>query len=136
MSATDEIDDHRTRCVEPLVSLRLLAHQEAGEPVPRRVVLEIARATQAVLAEAEAAGSAVLAAAEPGHGHHPGGRTFLQVRLDRLQAAADDAIAAARRGDPGEVTRRLRRFDALTTAIWMVQDSLRGPSAQHRAMAI
>jgi predicted signal transduction protein with EAL and GGDEF domain len=129
MSVTDEIEDHQARCVAPLVSLRLLARQDAGEPVPRRVVVEIARATRAVLAEAEAGGSAVLSA-DDDSGHHSGMRIFLQVRLDRLKAAADNAISAARLGDPGEVRRHLRRFDALTAAIWTVQDSLCGPPAQ------
>jgi hypothetical protein len=46
--------------------------------------------------------------------------------------SADDAIAAARAGDSGEMRRHLRRFDALTSAIWTVQDAVYG-SRQVRA---
>ena len=109
----------------PLISLRMLAQGEAGAALPRRVVVEVAQATAMVLAEAEAAGVAALTAADVGSGH-PRGATFLQVRLDRLAAAAEDAISAARTGDCGEMRRHLRRFDTLTSAIWTVQDSLYG----------
>jgi len=108
----------------PLISLRMLAQGEAGAALPRRVVVEVAQATAMVLAEAEAAG---LAAVGVGSGH-PRGGTFLQVRLDRLAAAAEDAISAARAGDSGEMRRHLRRFDTLTSAIWTVQDALYGSS--------
>jgi nucleotide-binding universal stress UspA family protein len=50
----------------------------------------------------------VAAADEP----HRGDGTFLRVRLDRLAAAAEDAIAAARAGDSADLRRHLRRFDA------------------------
>ncbi len=125
MSVTELIEDHQARCAAPLISLRMLAQSEAGEPVPRRVVVEIAQATRAVLAEAEAAGRDALAAAGASR-DHPGGRTFLQVRLDRLAVAANDAIAAARAGNSAEMSRDLRRFDALTAAIWTVQDAVYG----------
>jgi hypothetical protein len=123
MSVADQIHDHQARCVAPLISLRMLAQGEAGAALPRWVVVEIAQATGTVLAEAAAAGRAALAAAGVS-GDHPGDGTFLRVRLDRLAAAADDAIAAARAGDSGEMRRLLRRFDTLTSAIWTVQDSL------------
>ena len=109
----------------PLMSLRMLAQGEVGAALPRRVVVEVAQATAAVLAEAEAAGLAALTAVGVGSGH-PRGGTFLQVRLDRLAAAAEDAISAARAGDSGEMRRHLRRFNTLTSAIWTVQDSLYG----------
>jgi hypothetical protein len=132
MSVADQIQDHRTRCLASLISLRMLAQGEAGTPLPRWVVVEVAQATGTVLAEAEAAGATALTAAgassdHPGaSGDHPGGSTFLRVRLDRLAAAADDAIAAARAEDSGEMRRHLRRFDALTAAIWAVQDAVYG----------
>jgi hypothetical protein len=131
MCIADQIQDHQTRCVAPLISLRMLAQGEAGAPLPRWVVVEVARATGAVLAEAEAADGAALTAAGVGS-DHPGGGTFLRVRLDRLAAAADDAIAAARGGDCGEMRRHLRRFDALTSAIWTVQAAVYG---SHRVSA-
>jgi len=131
MSVADQIRDHQARCVAALISLRMLAQGEAGLPLPRWVVVEVAQATGTVLAEAEAATRAVLTAAGVG-GDRPGDGIFLRVRLDRLAAAANDAITAARAGDFGEMGRHLRRFDALTSAIWAVQDAVYGsrqPSA-------
>ena len=122
MPVADQIKDHQARCLASLISLRMLAQGEAGMPLPRWVVVEVAQATGTVLAEAEAAGHTVLAAA----GDHPGAGTFLRVRLDRLAAAADDAIAAARAGEYGEMRRHLHRFDSLTAAIWTVQDAVYG----------
>ena len=111
------------RCVAPLSSLRMLAQGEAGTPLPRWVVVEVAQATGTVLAGAEGAGRAALAAIGVS-GDRPGDETFLRVRLDRLAAAADRAIAAARAGDSGEMRGHLRRFDALTSAMWTVQLSV------------
>lgn len=123
MSVADEIKDHQARCLAPLISLRMLAQGEAGAPLPRWAVVEVTQATRTVLAEAEAAGRAALTVAGGGH---PGDGTFLRVRLDRLEAAAGHAITAARMGDSGEMRRHLRRFDALTAAIWTVQDAVYG----------
>ena len=123
MSAADQINDHQARCLAPLISLRMLAQGEAGTPLPRWVAAEVAQATGTVLAEAEAAARAALAVVG---GDHPANGTFLRVRLDRLAAAASDAITAARAGDSGEMRRHLRRFDALTSAIWTVQDAVYG----------
>jgi len=44
------------------------------------------------------------------------------VRLSRLAAAAEDAVATAGAGDFIQLSRHLRRFEALTSAIWAVQD--------------
>ena len=87
MSVADQIREHGAGRAAPLISLRMLAQGEAGAPLPRRVVVEVAQATGTVLAEAEAAGRAALAAVAGGG--HPGDGTFLRVRLDRLAAAAD-----------------------------------------------
>jgi len=111
--------------VAPLISLRMLAQGEAGSPLPRWAVVEVAQTTGTVLAEAEAAGRAVPAAVGI-RADSPGDGTFLRVRLDRLAAAASDAITAARAGDSGEMRRHLRRFDALASAIWTVQDAVYG----------
>jgi hypothetical protein len=131
MSIAGQIRDHQASCVAPLISLRMLAEGEAGAPLPRWVVVEVAQATGAVLAEAEAAGRAVLTVAGISS-DRPGEGTFLRVRLDRLAVAADDAIAAARAGDCGEMRRHLRRFDTLTSAIWTVQVAVYG---SHRVSA-
>jgi hypothetical protein len=125
MSVANQIKDHQARCLASLISLRMLAQGEAGVPLPRWVVVEVAQATSAVLAEVEAAGRAALAAVGV-KSDHPRDGTFLRVRLDRLAAAANDAIAAARAGDSGEMCRHLRRFDTLTSAIWTVQDAVYG----------
>jgi hypothetical protein len=125
MSVTDQIRDHQARCVAPLIALRMLALGETEVPLPRWVVVEVAQATGSVMAEAEAAGRAALSAVGTGSGHSGNG-TFLQVRLDRLAVAASDAIDAARAGDYGEMRRHLLRFDALTSAIWTVEDALSG----------
>jgi hypothetical protein len=125
MSDADQIQDHQARCLADLISLRMLARGEAGMPPPRWVVVEIARATTAILAEAEAAARATLAAV--GGGDTRGDATFLRVRLDRLATAANDAIAAARTGNSAELRQHLHRFDALTSAIWTVHDALYGP---------
>ena len=125
MPVADQIKDHQARCLASLISLRMLAQGEAGTPLPRWVIVEVAQATSAVLAEAEAAGRAVLTAAGAGSSYRGDG-TFLRVRLDRLAAAADDAIAAARAGEYGEMRRHLHRFDSLTAAIWTVQDAVYG----------
>jgi hypothetical protein len=124
MSLPDQIQDHRARCLAHLISLRMLARGEAGIPLPRWVVVEVAQATSAISAEAEAANRAILAAVDVRH--DPGSTTFLRVRLDRLAAAADDAITAARAGDFAELCRHLHRFDALTSAIWTVHDAMYG----------
>jgi len=125
MSVADQIKDHQARCLASLISLRMLAQGEAGSPLPRWAAVEVAQATGAVLAEAEAAGRAMQGAVGVSS-DHPRDGTFLGVRLDRLAAAASDAIAAARAGEDGEMRRHLRRFDALTTAIWTVQDAVYG----------
>ena len=125
MSVADQIKDHESRCLASLIGLRMLAQGEAGTPLPRWVVVEVAQATGTVLAEAEAAGRAVLTAVGVG-GDHPADGTFLRVRLDRLAAAANDAIAAARAGNDGEMRRHLHRFGTLTAAIWTVQGAVYG----------
>ena len=125
MSVANQIKVHQARCLASLISLRRLAPGEAGVPLPRWVEAEVAQATGTVLTEAEAASRSALTAAGVG-GDPPGDGTFLRVRLDRLAAAANDAIAAARVGDPGEMRRHLHRFDTLTSAIWTVQDAVYG----------
>jgi hypothetical protein len=125
MSVADQIHDYQVRCLAPLISLRMLAQGEAGTPLPRWVVVEVAQATGVVLAEAEAAGRAALSAVGASVGH-PRDETFLRVRLERLAVAANAAITAARAGDSTEMRIHLRRFESLTSAIWTVQDAVFG----------
>jgi hypothetical protein len=116
MEVADHLEDHRARCLPHLLRLRMLARDAAEAPLPWLAVTEVARATGAILAEVEAA---VRVAAGDG----PGPGIFLGVRLSRLTAAADDAIAAARAGDFTRLRRHMYRFEALTSAIWAVQDA-------------
>jgi hypothetical protein len=115
MNVADQIEDHQSRCLPHLLSLRMLARGEAA-PLPRLAAAEVTQATQAILTEARTVA-----------GDGPGPGIFLEVRLRRLAAAAEDAIAAAWAGDLGQLRRHLARFDTLTSAIWTVQQAVRGP---------
>jgi hypothetical protein len=128
MTADDEIQDHQVRCQPHLLKLHMLARVEA-EAAP--TAAEVGRTTGAIIAEVGAASRAVLAAAGRGR-CHPGAGPFLQVRLNRLTAVADEAIAAARDGDSATLRRVLHRFEALTSAIWTAQDAVRGPAGPAR----
>jgi hypothetical protein len=124
MTIAGQIGDHQARCLPYLLTLRMLARDDAETPFPWLVQAEVIRATGAILAEAEAAGREVRAV--PGGGPDTG--IFLGVRLRRLAAAADDAVGAAGAGDFTRLRRHLRRFEVLTSAIWEVQDGARpGP---------
>jgi hypothetical protein len=130
MTVADRIGDHQARCLPHLLTLRLLVRDDAETPFPWLARTEVAAATSAIVAEAEAEVRAVT-------GGGPDTGIFLGVRLRRLAAAADDAIAAAGAGDFTRLHRHLRRFETLTSAIWVVQDAMRpGPPAaegQHRS---
>lgn len=127
MIIADQIRDHQARSQPHVLRLRMLAHTEAGVALPRRVILEVVRATHAIIAEAEAAGAAAGGRREAEAG------TFLRVRLNRLAAAADEAIAAARGGDAAVLRRHLHRFDTLTSAVWAVQHAVYGHAPGHSA---
>lgn len=125
MTFADRIDDPRARCQPQLLRLRVLARSETGTALPRQAAAEVREATNAVIAESEAAGHAVLAAAGSPYSELEGG-TFLWVRLARLAEAADKAVTAARTGDVNGLRRHLDRFDTLASAIWTVQDVVYG----------
>ncbi len=154
----DQIEEHRARCQPHLVRLRMLAQGEAGAVLSRRVIVEIAQATGAIVAEAEAAGHELEAAGHEGgaagheggaagHGGqaadqdgpggngpgHPAAGTFLRVRLNRLAAAAEAAIAAARAANSADMRCQLRRFDTLTAAIWTVLHAVYDPHTRRPA---
>jgi hypothetical protein len=121
MTAPDTIEDHQARCQPYMLKLRMIVLDEAGTALTWQAVTEVVQATGAILAEAEAAGSYARAAAGPGTA------TFLSVRMSRLAGAANDAIAAAGEGDCSLLRRHLHRFEALTSAIWTVQQAVSGP---------
>jgi hypothetical protein len=117
MDATDQPEDHQARCLPHLLTLRMLARFTPEAPLPWLAAAEVTQATKAILAEVEAAVLAVTGGGPDG----PGAGIFLGARLSRLAGAADDAIAAAGAGDFTQLRTDLRRFDALTSAIWAVQ---------------
>ena len=118
MTVADRKEAHQARCQPQLLTLRMLASDDAEAPSPWLAMAKVAQATDAILAEVEAAGREVRAATGGG----PGPGIFLSVRLSRLAAAAGNAVAAAGAGDFTQLRRQLRRFEALTSAIWAVQD--------------
>lgn len=124
MTPTDEIHHHQLRCQPHLLRLRMTAHGDAAA-LPPQFAAEVAEAVAAVIAEAEAAGRAVGVTAVQGRGATEAGM-FLRVRLNRLAVAAEDVIAAARAGNLAAMRRQLHRFDALTSAIWTVQQAVYG----------
>jgi hypothetical protein len=119
MTAVGRKEDHQAHCLPHMLTLRLLVRDGAEAPLPWLAAAEVIRATEAILAEAQAASREVRAAAGGG----PGPGTFLGVRLSRLAAAADDAVAAAAAGEFAQLRRHLHRFEVLTSAIWAVQDT-------------
>jgi hypothetical protein len=122
MIAAGQIREHESRCRPHLLRLRMLASTEAGAGLPRQATAEVREATNAVIAEAEAAGDAALTGVATSR--KPVAETFLLVRLNRLAAAADEAVTAARGGDGPRLRRQLHRFDVLASAIWAVQHAV------------
>lgn len=120
MTFADQVADHQRRCQPHLLRLRILAGGEAGAALPRQVTAEVRDATNAIIAEAEAAGRAALTAMADSH-WHPAAETFLWARLTRLAGTADEATEAARGADASSLRRHLSRFETLTAAIWTVQ---------------
>ena len=121
MNVTDQLEDHQARCLPHLLTLQMLARYTPEAPLPWLAVAEVTQATEAIVAEVEAAVRAVTG----GGPDRPGTGIFLGTRLSRLAAAADDAIVAAGAGDFTQLRGHLRRFDSLTSAIWAVQDASR-----------
>jgi hypothetical protein len=122
MTAAEEIQDHQARCQPDLLALRMLA-RNGGEPA--RAAAEVGRATSAIMAEARAAGQAVLGGRSC---RHPGAETFLRVRLNRLAKAAAEAVTAAQEDDAARLRHYLRRFEAVTSAIWTAELALCSPA--------
>ena len=130
MTIADTIEAHQARCQPHLLTLRMIAHDEADPGLTRRAVVEIAQATRAVLAEAETAARAVGVSADG-----PGAAVLVRVRLNRLAASAEDVIAAAGSGDRAQMRCHLHRFDVLTAAIWTVQQAVCGAGGQGHSAA-
>lgn len=124
MTFTDQIREHQSRCHPYLRLLWLLARDEDEVTVPRQVTVGVREATTAVIAQAETTIRAGLAATADSN--DPAMEVFLRVRLTRLADAADEAVKAARACDTPRLRSVLRRFEALTSAIWTVQQDLYG----------
>lgn len=123
MTLADLLAGYRTSCETRLLRLRMLAAGEADAMPPSRVATQVREMTNAVIAEADAAARAALAAS-PGTNGELEGETFLWVRLARLAQAADQAVSAARVSDGNGLRRNLHQFDALARAMWAGQDAV------------
>jgi hypothetical protein len=119
MAAPCDIRDHHVRCEPHLARLQMMARYEAHEPLPPDLPDDVIEATGAVLAEAQAAGSIMAAALASGQRRAV--TAFLDARLGRLAAAADEMAAAAKDEDVAALRRHLRKFEVLTSALWTVQ---------------
>ena len=129
MIFADEVGNHKSRCRQHLLRLRILARSSDDAALSRDVINEIREATNAIIAEAEAMSrTAVQAIGE----HGPEAETFLLVRITRLAAAADRAVGAARNRDISGLRTHLGHFDALTSAIWAVERAVYGQHALPR----
>ena len=126
MTAAHRPRECYTRCVPRLARLRLLARDGAGAPLPPGAVGEVGHAARAIVAETGAAGQAAVAAVA--ESRRSSTAVFLAARQARLAAAADDLVAAAEDGSAAALSRPLRRFESLTTALWTVQSELRPAS--------
>jgi hypothetical protein len=125
MTFANQIRDHQSRCHPHLLRLQLAAQGQADATVPRQIAAEVRDATNAILAEAEAAVRAALAGTADTR-PEPARDAFLLARLARLADAADEAVNAARSGHAPGLRSRLRRFEVLTSAIWTVQYAVYG----------
>ena len=122
MAIADTVEAHQARCQPHLLALRMIAHGAADPALTRRAVVEVAQAARAVLSEAEIAVRAAAGISAGG----PGAAALVQVRLNRLAAAAEEVIAAAGAGDCAQMRCLLHRFDALTAAFWTVRHAVSG----------
>jgi hypothetical protein len=139
MSATEQIQKYRARCVPDIARLRMLAldlaDKDASTRAPR-VAQEIVRATTAILALVRA-GCRTCENAAAEDVRDLGVSSLLTTRLNRLEEAAAAAVAAASEGNVNSLRRHLWRFDALTRAMWtVVHSTATGGSRVPRAFHI
>ena len=125
-AAADRTRGYYARCVPLLARLRLLARQDAGAPLPPGAAGEVGHAATAIVAEADAAGHAAVAAVA--ESDRNSAAVFLAARQARLAVAAADLVAAAADGSAASLSRHLRRFEALTSALWTVQHAICAPA--------
>ena len=126
MTAADRTRGYYARCVPLLARLRLPASQNAGAPLPPGAK----RATRPVPSWPKRA--------PPGKPPWPPSRKAAAgprpcswpPRQARLAAAADSIVAAAEDGSAAALSRPLRRFEALSSALWTVQPAPAVPAAR------
>jgi hypothetical protein len=117
MCLESELYDHHSRCIPYLLRLHLAASRDPLTPLPFTVADEIGEATDAILAEVEAAADKVAAASI----RRRATAECLAARVTRLAAAANDAVAAAKISDMTLLRAHLDRVEALTSAVWALQ---------------
>lgn len=105
----------------------MMARYEANEPLPPGLADDVVESTSAVLAEAQAAGRVMVAALATSQRRAV--TAFLDARLGRLAAAADEVAAAVRDGDVAALRRHVPKVEVLTSALWTVQLELSGQTA-------
>ncbi len=125
-TAADRTRGYYARCTPLLARLRLLARQDVGVPLPPGAAGEVGQAARVIVTEADAAGHAVVAAVA--ESDRNSAAVFLAPRQARLAAAADNVVAAAEDGNAAALSRHLRRFEALTSALWTVQLAICAPA--------
>ena len=118
----DELRALHIQCGPYLARLAVLAGGTRGTPLPAGAAAEVAAAVGGVVAQAEAAGRAVVSAAAEKQQAATG--EFLTARLARLKSAADDVVTAARDGQDAALCSRLRHFGTLTAALWAVHQAV------------
>jgi hypothetical protein len=136
MYLESDLYDHHSRCIPYLLRLHLTAAHDPLTPLPLTVADEIGEATEAILAEVEAAAAKVAAVSV----RRRATAECLAARVTRLAAAANDAVAAAKISDMTLLRCHLDRFEALTSAMWALQlaisaEDLHAPGTQARPSA-
>lgn len=122
-------DGERDRCRTALLTLRMIGtgapagsaepYELSGQDDPVETSRLVEHATSEVIDSLRKAGRDI------GVTRSTRMARFLEYRMRRLRAAADDAVTAARSGSVPVLRRQIVGFDALTDALWQLQSSLR-----------
>ena len=123
--ADEELRAREARCGRHLARLTTLIPGQEDMLPGTGIIEEVTDAATAILIEAQAAADSLVAGTPAGQ--RPRVTEFLTVRLARLEAAADQAVTAARREDTAALRCSLHRFRALTAALWTVHQAVPMP---------
>jgi hypothetical protein len=113
MTVADEIRDHQERCQPFLLRLRMIVRGEAEAALSRPVAAEVGQSMNAIIAEAEAAGRAALAAVGDSHRGAAAGTAWLTAAWPIAAWAA----AALTGPPPGPRRRAPHRGLAIAAAV-------------------